>query len=135
MNFSNSRKSYFTDHISPPDRVSERVPECGGFSCYFTMNWSNYKTFLENTQENLSLHLNEKMRFQLSSSFKAKINNMTRRRGIISLKQVVDFCLESAGSNLDSSIRGLSRNEEQISWTSQHLANFPVSGPFSTHFP
>ena len=50
----------------------------------------------------LSRQLNEKIRFQISRSLKKKKQ-----------KHTVDFCLESDGADLDSSIGGLSIDEEQ----------------------
>ena len=53
----------------------------------------------------LSRQLNEKIRFQISRSLKKK---KKKKR-----KHTVDFCLESDGADLDSSIGGLSIDEEQ----------------------
>ena len=52
----------------------------------------------------LSRQLNEKIRFQISRSLKKKKKKK---------KHTVDFCLESDGADLDSSIGGLSIDEEQ----------------------
>ena len=38
---------------------------------------------------------------------------MARRPSTISSKEAIDFCLESDGSDLDSSIGGLSSDEEE----------------------
>ena len=54
----------------------------------------------------LSRQLNEKIRFQISRSLKKKKKKKK-------IKHTVDFCVESDGADLDSSIGGLSIDEEQ----------------------
>ena len=55
----------------------------------------------------LSRQLNEKIRLKISISLKKKKKKKKKR------KHTVDFCLESDGADLDSSIGGLSIDEEQ----------------------